>query len=285
VTAPRATRAAALLLLTALLASAQSRFASYAGGRVHYESYGDGPEALVFIHGWTCDLTFWRAQAPVYENRRSLLIDLPGHGASDKPDIAYPLEFFARGVEAAMRDAGVERAVLVGHSLGGPIAYTFLRLFPDQVKAIVLVDAGVTVPLDTAAYRSAQAARYAANRKALAGAPGVKYFAARIEAMFSRNTTPELRDRIRSRMLAAPEYVRIAAVSSPSQLDPPKPGETYAIPVLSIQPTPSGPDTRTASLRKTFPGVKVENWIGAGHFLMMESPDRFNRSLNAFVSR
>ena len=117
-----------------------SHFAPFDGVKVHYESYGAGKEAVVFIHGWTCDLTFWRGQAPVYRNRRSLLIDLPGHGQSDKPNVAYPMEFFARSIEAVLHDAGVERAVLVGHSLGGPIAYSFIRLFPEQAKALVLVD-------------------------------------------------------------------------------------------------------------------------------------------------
>ncbi|MDP8990787.1 MAG: hypothetical protein M3N41_11995, partial [Acidobacteriota bacterium] len=63
--------------------------------RIHYESYGAGPEALVFVHGWACDLTFWRGQEPLYTDptRRALLIDLPGHGLSDKPHRAYPIEF------------------------------------------------------------------------------------------------------------------------------------------------------------------------------------------------
>src|ERR1700682_5573084 len=66
-------------------AEAESRFAMLDGNRIHYVSYGRGDEAVVFIHGWTCDHTFWRGQAPIYEQRRSLLIDLPGHGESAKP--------------------------------------------------------------------------------------------------------------------------------------------------------------------------------------------------------
>src|ERR1035441_5950667 len=58
------------------------------GSRVHYESYGKGQEAVVFIHGWTCDLTFWRGQAPVYQKHRALLVDLPGHGQSEKPEVS-----------------------------------------------------------------------------------------------------------------------------------------------------------------------------------------------------
>src|SRR6185369_10589874 len=112
---------------TASAAADTPQFARLNELRIHYEDYGSGPEALIFIHGWACDLTFWRGQEPVYTNpnRRALLIDLPGHGLSDKPHRAYPIEFFARAIEAVMRDAQVERAVLIGHSLGGPIAYAF----------------------------------------------------------------------------------------------------------------------------------------------------------------
>src|SRR6266567_2222626 len=83
--------------LILLLFSAASLFAAdvtYDGAKVHYESYGKGTDAVVFIHGWTCDLTFWRGQSPVYEKHRSLLIDLPGHGQSAKPEVAYTQERF-----------------------------------------------------------------------------------------------------------------------------------------------------------------------------------------------
>ena len=69
---------AALLELSSLPVSraASSRFAVLDGHKIHYLSFGQGDRAVVFIHGWTCDSTFWKMQAPVYEKRRSLLIDL-----------------------------------------------------------------------------------------------------------------------------------------------------------------------------------------------------------------
>jgi pimeloyl-ACP methyl ester carboxylesterase len=272
-----------LLAIQCLAADTASHFAPYAGGLVHYESYGSGNEAVVFIHGWTCDLTFWREQAPVYQSRRSLLIDLPGHGESDKPRVPYPMEFFARSVEAVMHDAGVDRAVLVGHSLGGPIVYTVLRLFPEKVKALVLVDAEVTAPQATAAYREAQKARYALNVRNLSGPAGIKYFTSRVDAMFSAKTPPAWREQIRAKMLATPEHVRIAAVSSPSQLDPPKPGEAFALPVLAIQAA-AGLDVPIAAMRAIFPNLRVDKWEGHGHFLMVEDPQRFNQTLQSFLA-
>src|SRR5258705_4645491 len=100
----------AMLCLLSAVVSLVGADVTYDGAKVHYESYGKGTDAVVFIHGWTCDLTFWRGQAPVYEKRRSLLIDLPGHGQSAKPEVAYTQERFARALEAVMRDCGVEDA-------------------------------------------------------------------------------------------------------------------------------------------------------------------------------
>src|SRR2546421_6790160 len=109
--------------------------------RVHYKSYGKGREALVLIHGWTCNLNYWRDQIPDLEKRsRVIAVDLPGHGQSAKPQVAYTMDLFARAVEAVLRDAGVQRAVLVGHSMGTPIARQFYRNYPKKTLAIVIVD-------------------------------------------------------------------------------------------------------------------------------------------------
>lgn len=272
------------LALPGLAADNVSHFAPFDGVKVHYESYGSGEEAVVFIHGWTCDLTFWRGQAPVYNHRRSLLIDLPGHGQSDKPKVAYPMEFFAQSIEAVLRDAGVERAVLVGHSLGGPIAYSFIRLFPEQAKALVLVDATVSNAPDTASYQAAQQVRYQQKAERLSGAIGEKNFLAAVNSMFSPKTPPSLRDQIRAKMLATPEYVRIAAVTSPSEIYPPAPGEKFEVPALAIQAAQQGTEERAAAMRTIFPKLRLEKWVGSGHFLMMEDPARFNRSLEKFLS-
>jgi len=144
-----ATFCVVLLGLASIPASApvaNSRFAQLDGHRVHYLSFGKGDRAVVFIHGWTCDSTFWKMQAPVYERRRSLLIDLPGHGLSDKPQIPYTMELFARAVNAVMADAKVGPATLVGHSMGTPVAIEFLRLYPRRVAGLVIVDGFVPQP-------------------------------------------------------------------------------------------------------------------------------------------
>lgn len=274
---------AALLLCCAGAWAADdvSRFADLDGIKIHYETYGSGNEALVFIHGWTCDLTFWRSQEPVYQAHRSLLIDLPGHGLSEKPKIAYPSELFARAVEAVMKDAQVDRAVLIGHSLGGGIAYTFLRMFPEQVKSVVFVDSYVTQPPPAKTVQAALA-RYRQRARGLSGSAGERNFIRQVNAMFSDRTSPELRDEIRAKMLSTPEYVRVAAVTSISRLESPNPAQSFQIPVLAISATFAASAVRTL-MQPIFPSLQIQKWEKYGHFLMMEDPERFNRTLESFI--
>src|SRR6266550_658364 len=120
---------------------AESRFAKLDGARIHYVNYGKGDEALVLIHGWTCNIDNWSDQFPDFAKRnRVIAIDLPGHGQSDKPQVTYSMDYFARAVDAVMRDAKVKRAVLVGHSMGTPVARQFYRKYPEKTLAIVIVD-------------------------------------------------------------------------------------------------------------------------------------------------
>jgi len=261
-----------------------SRFAKFDGLRIHYENYGAGPEALVFIHGWACDLTFWRGQEALFANYHSLLIDLPGHGMSDKPHRPYPIEFFARALEAVMRDAQVDRAVLIGHSLGGPIAYAFLRLSPEKAKALVLVDAFVSRHMAGPPDRSATAAHFAKIARSLQGPAGEKNFAQRVESCFSPQTPEALRAEIRAKMAATPKHVRVAALTSISSLPPPPADEIFDLPASAIQAAEPATDARFEIMRNIFPRMQLEKLEGAGHFLMMEDPQRFNRDVEQFLA-
>src|SRR5215469_1763668 len=127
-----------------VLDKAPSRFARSGDGKVHYKPLGEGSTAVVFVHGWCCDHTVWRDQAAALDGKvRMLFVDLPGYGKSDKPKIDYTMDVFARGVDAVLQDAGVEKAVLVGHSMGTPVVRQFYRLFPAKTKALVFVDGGL----------------------------------------------------------------------------------------------------------------------------------------------
>ncbi|MDX2153821.1 MAG: alpha/beta hydrolase [Bryobacteraceae bacterium] len=273
--------AAGLLLARALFAAT----AVSEGVHVNYESYGKGREALVFVHGWTCDLTFWRGQAPVYQKYRSLLIDLPGHGESGKPEVAYTQERFARAIEAVMKKEGVDRGVLIGHSMGGPVAITFLRLFPSKVKGVVMVDSfippGESTP-DERKQWDAMAGKFSAVWR---GADWKDQAAKFVASMYSEKTNAAVKAEIASKMIATPNHVRASAFEEMFKMPGPKSGESYDVPAAAVVVPSSnrpGAEERTRSL---FPKLsKYEVWDGYGHFLMMEDPAKFNRSLEEFVA-
>src|SRR5687768_11193491 len=101
---------------------AKSHFARFDTNKVHYLTVGESAKTLLFIHGWSGNSGFWREQVPAFADKaRLVLIDLPGHGQSDKPPADYTMDYFARGVLAVMRDAGVDKATLIGHSMGVPV--------------------------------------------------------------------------------------------------------------------------------------------------------------------
>jgi pimeloyl-ACP methyl ester carboxylesterase len=129
------------IALSQVMPAPQDRFAKLDTMRVHYQNYGEGKEAVVFIHGWTCNLKFWKANIPAFVNQsRVIAIDLPGHGESDKPQVTYSMDLFARAIDAVITDAGVERVALVGHSMGTPVIRQFYRKYPNKTLALVIVD-------------------------------------------------------------------------------------------------------------------------------------------------
>ena len=103
-----------------------------------------GRQTFLLVHGWSCNGGFWREQVTALRGKaRLILIDLPGHGQSDKPHTDYNMDFFARAVLAVLRDAHVDKATLIGHSMGLPVIRHVYADVPGQIAAMVIVDGSV----------------------------------------------------------------------------------------------------------------------------------------------
>src|SRR5262249_33956643 len=185
---------------------APSRFAKLDDIRVHYKSLGTGDQALVFIHGWSCDQTFWRGQAAAFDGKvRVILIDLPGHGQSDKPKIDYTMELFARATDAVLKDAGVESAVLAGHSMGTPVVRQFYRLYPKKTRGLVAVD-GALRPFAT------KPEEIEPFLKRFEGADFKDNVGKFVDGMFTPQTPAEVRQTVKAVMTSAQQHVAISAM-------------------------------------------------------------------------
>ena len=103
---------------------------------------GKGKQILC-IHGLTANSRFWDCLASALSpHHRVIAMDLRGRGLSDKPPTGYSIEHHCKDVLALMNDQGLERPVLMGHSLGAFISLVFAAQYPQRVDRLILVDGG-----------------------------------------------------------------------------------------------------------------------------------------------
>ncbi len=108
---------------------------------LYYEAAGTG-HALVLIHGHTLSLRMWDSQVPaLVRDHRVIRYDLRGHGRSESPPTGYGYPIYAEDLAALLNYIGVERAGLVGLSMGGAIAIEFALRYPARVDSLVLASA------------------------------------------------------------------------------------------------------------------------------------------------
>jgi len=114
------------------------------GINFHYWQVGEGPD-IIMLHGLTGNLAVWHLKmVPLLRNRfRLTTYDLRGHGHSDMPPTGYTTGDMAEDLRSIMDALGIERAHLVGHSLGADIALHCALRYPQRVGKLVLVEAGI----------------------------------------------------------------------------------------------------------------------------------------------
>ena len=144
-------------LLFDLVEGEEHREVALADGALSYAvaSCRSGPCAgtIVLIHGVGSNASRWEEfteQTPLREGWRIIRLDLRGHGASESREKAT-LEIHAADLMRVLDDAGIEKAVPVGHSLGAQIAMRAAVLYPDRIQGMVLMDPLVTSALTPSA--------------------------------------------------------------------------------------------------------------------------------------
>jgi pimeloyl-ACP methyl ester carboxylesterase len=267
----------ALVSLVALPASA----ATLDGMKIHSTSTGKGSKTLVFVHGWTCDDTSWAGQVPALSKQyRVITLDLPGHGHSGSPkDGKLSMDLFARAVEAVRAEQGVEKIVLVGHSMGTPVIRQYARLYPQHVAALVIVD-GLVFPQPA---QDARAVTPPLDVKQLAAPEGLKMREGMIKGMFTPKTPADVQERVLKMMLAAPPETAAGAMTATFDTSNWK-DDVMTMPVYGIYADKSGLKGNPEYLKKVFPKIETVEMPGTGHFVMMEQPAEFNRLLINFVN-
>lgn len=253
-----------------------SHWTKFENNKIHYYDIGNrkSKSALVLVHCWTCNADFWNASYNAFPEYRVIVVDLIGHGQSDKPKAAYSMDYFARSIEAVMKEAEVKKAVLVGHSMGTPVIRQFYRLYPDQVAGLVVVD-GALRPFGP----KEQIEKFFE--------PMFKDYRGQAPRFIDGilGTAPaELKTRVKAEMLKTPDYVAIGAMRGMMD-ESIFVTDKINVPLLAILANASFGQQKDVEpfLRSLAPDLEFRMWDGVSHFLMMERPKEFNDELRSFV--
>jgi pimeloyl-ACP methyl ester carboxylesterase len=242
----------------------------------HTES-GSGTPPLVFVHGWTCDHTFFAPQVAHFSrSHRVVVVDLRGHGASDAPRQDYTVVGFADDLAWQCAQLGIARPVIVGHSMGGTIALEIAARYPELAAAIVLIDSVILPPpaFVDALRPLGEALRGPCYRQALdqAAAP-----------LFLPTDDAARKARLLARMSLTPQHVAASAFANHLiEYDAVAAAAGCTVPALYIGAAATKADL--VRFRAACPRLITGQTVGSGHFSPLEVPEQINAMIERFLA-
>jgi 3-oxoadipate enol-lactonase len=261
----------------------QSSLLELENARIYAEDGGAG-EPLLLLHGLALDHRSWDEQVgPLRERYRAVRIDLHGFGRSSQVGGPYSHAAILRQVLTRL---GIERAHVVGHSMGGRIAAEFVQTHPAAARSLTLVSADIGgLPFKTlgpAFGRIFEAGR----RGDIAGA---KQLFLELESFGSLRERPDLMAHVSSMVAAYSGWLFANSRENPELRPPRATAETlgdFRLPTLVVSGALDAADFRDIAdeIAARVPGAHKTVVAGTGHLPQLEAPEVFNRALLEFLS-
>jgi pimeloyl-ACP methyl ester carboxylesterase len=253
-----------------------ARVCSEDGVETAYTAGGTGATALVFIHGGLADRAFWAPQLKGLADRyRVVALDLAGHGESGRQRQVYTIRAWAQDVRAVADALKLDRVVLIGNSLGGPVALEGAALLPGRAIGVIGVDTlhDLTQKIDAA---TAHARAEAFGRDFQGTCREM------VNALFHPGKELELRAWAERRMCAMPRDVVVSMMDNFGDYDVARAARAAGVPIRAI----NGDlwPTKVEGNRTVVADFEARVMKGAGHYPMLERPAEFNRILAETVT-
>lgn len=236
-----------------------------------YEKSGEGETALVFIHCWSCDKSYWAYQINYLNNKYKVItIDLAGHGESGLGRIDWTIENYAKDVKAVIDKEKINNVILIGHSMGGPVALSAAQLLGEKVKALIAIDTfndieETITPEEFNNFYEMFEADFPGTTKEF------------VKGLFAENADSILVRKISMDMSSATRDIALASFRSLFNFDEATNFDKINIPVRFINSDKYPTNVEAAKRHIKDFDIKIIN--GVGHFPMLEKPEEFNKLL------
>lgn len=244
--------------------------------KINYNETGKGKTTLVFVHGWLGNTNWWTNQETYFnEKYKIVLINLVGHGKSDKSRQNWTSEQYADDIKTVINQLDSAQIILVGHSMSG--AYVVeASINTPQVKSIILVD--TLKDLDQE-FTPEQAEQYMFSNYR-------KDFKSAVENilpqyLFVEETPANIKRQLQGEFLQNESKLAIDALKPLYEMDIRKIAKLVDVPVRAINSDAS--PTNLESNQKYFKNYNYKIITGTGHYPMLEKPNEFNKILNEII--
>ena len=256
------------------------------GVRIHYNHYGQG-FPIVFLHGFSSNSWIWAYQAPVLAHKyQCIVIEARGHGLSSKPLKGYSIQEMAADDAAALAALGIDRAIIVGNSMGGMRAMQMSLDYPHLVAGNVIISSATNLnqTLSTAELISS----FKNDFEGVAEDMMVRCFPPK-----TLEERPEVGEMIKNNFLnetGFPRRVALACLEDPNgvwQWDISDRLKEITQPTLVLvgEEDQATPVEANRFLADNIPGAELRVLKDVGHCYEIERPTEFNQILEEFVAQ
>ncbi len=250
-------------------------------GIVHYETYGQGPP-VVLLHGWLESWRLWQdTMEALGREHRIYALDFWGFGESGKKRESYSIDDFVFMVNEFMERLGIQRAPLVGHSMGGTVSLMFAMQYPERVSKVAVVGSPIigsslALTLKLAGYRPIAFVVYHLPWGLRLGLRLAAPLITRDRNWYEMIMRDLSRTTLESFLLSISSLRRTDLRPRLPELDIPIMG-IYGERDIIVNPNQWQP------LQQGAEEARIERFLGSGHFPMLDEPQRFLDTLRNFL--